>query len=72
MKKMNSSYRLQIIKEIVQKRQTQSTDDPMARHISELLDCHHDAPIRTTPTFLDNHYDDNIGGWVSDLWESNK
>ncbi|WP_308810709.1 hypothetical protein [Photobacterium iliopiscarium] len=49
-----------------------STDDPMARHISELLECHHGSPIKTSPTFSDNHYDDHIGGWVSDLWGQTK
>ncbi|KAE8178176.1 hypothetical protein [Photobacterium carnosum] len=72
MKKMSSSYRLQIIKEVAQKRQMQSTDDPMVRHISELLEYHHDRPIKTSPTFSDNHYDDHIGGWVSNLWDQNK
>ena len=73
MKKMNSSYRLQIIKEVATRHQMKSTGDPMAMHISQLLESHNNENlIKPITTFNDSHYDDNVGGWVSNLWGKEK
>lgn len=71
MKKINSSFRLQIIKEAALRQRIHSSGDPMTRHISDLLDCNQDMSVKSTPTFSDNHYDEHAGGWVSDLWHHN-
>ncbi|WP_346244461.1 hypothetical protein [Photobacterium aphoticum] len=44
----------------------------MACHISELLDAHHDKPAVPDKHFNGCHYDANIGGWVSNLWDPKK
>ena len=72
MKKMNSAYRLQIIREVATRRRLTSRGDPMACHISELLDAHHDKPAVPDKHFNGCHYDANIGGWVSNLWDQKK
>ncbi|WP_434137883.1 hypothetical protein [Photobacterium leiognathi] len=73
MKKMNSSYRLQIIKEVATRQRMKSTDDPMAMHISQLLENHKkDTPVKPKTTFDNSHYDNHAGGWVSNLWDEPK
>lgn len=72
MKKMNSTYRLQIIKEIATRRRLTSHGDPMACHISQLLDTNHEKNPVVDKHFTGCHYDDNVGGWVSNLWDQKK
>ncbi|HIF9160511.1 TPA: hypothetical protein ACX6PK_001319 [Photobacterium damselae] len=70
MKKMKSSYRLQIIKEVAQRHQLLESGDPMATHISHLLN--QAKPEKAPPMFNGNHYDKHAGGWVSNMWDLNK
>ncbi|MGF1685490.1 hypothetical protein L4C36_02190 [Photobacterium japonica] len=72
MKKMNSAYRLQIIKEVATRRRLTSRGDPMACHISELLDGHHEKSPIADKQFTGCHYDDSVGGWVSNVWDAKK
>ncbi|WP_299014255.1 hypothetical protein [uncultured Photobacterium sp.] len=70
MKKMNSAYRLQIIKEVATRRRLAERGDPMACHISQLLDeQNHKLPI-PDKQFNGCHYDENVGGWVSNFWDT--
>jgi len=70
MKKMSSAYRLKIIKEVATRRRLTAQDDPMANHISQLLDSHSGGDSHTEPlNFSGNHYDERIGGWVSNFWD---
>ena len=74
MKKMNSAYRLQLIKEVAMKKRMMASGDPMAHHISQLLDSN-ESPLnlRSHDTHYNGtHYDERIGGWVSDLWDNQK
>ncbi|HGO5292068.1 TPA: hypothetical protein ACK210_001735 [Photobacterium damselae subsp. damselae] len=70
MKKMKLSYRLQIIKEVAQRHQLLESGDPMATHISHLLN--QSKPEKAPPMFNGNHYDEHAGGWVSNMWDLNK
>nr|WP_086938958.1 hypothetical protein [Thaumasiovibrio occultus] len=68
MKKMSSSYRLQIIREVAQRRKTVQSVDEMTIHIQQLLDSQRNSSLPQSTVFEDAHYDQNAGGWVSDLW----
>ena len=75
MKKMNSAYRLQLIKEVAMKKRMADSGDPMAHHISQLLDSNTSSSL--TAHHRDSHYngvhyDEQVGGWVSDLWDNQK
>ncbi|MGF1726996.1 hypothetical protein [Photobacterium nomapromontoriensis] len=72
MKKMNSTYRLQVIKEIATRRRLTSQGDLMACHISQLLDGNHENKPVVEKHFTGCHYDDSVGGWVSNLWDQKK
>ncbi|KLV08886.1 hypothetical protein ABT56_01330 [Photobacterium aquae] len=72
MKKMNSAYRLQIIKEVAMRRRLTSDGDPMACHISQLLESRNHVEQRSEQRFTNCHYDPDIGGWVSNLWDVKK
>lgn len=70
MKKMNSAYRLKIIKEVATRRRLTAQDDPMANHISQLLDLYSAEGAHAEPLhFNGSHYDERIGGWVSNFWD---
>ncbi|CAH8194554.1 MULTISPECIES: hypothetical protein [Vibrio] len=69
MKRASSTYRLQLIKEVATRHQRQLSNDPMANYIQQLLDSkpeleHPDINRR----FNGNHFDERVGGWVSDHW----
>ncbi|PSW17617.1 hypothetical protein C9I98_19045 [Photobacterium sanctipauli] len=72
MKKMNSAYRLQIIKEVATRKQLIADGDPMACHISQLLNSKHEKTEVVEKHFNGCHYDDAVGGWVSNLWDAKK
>ncbi|MDW6092833.1 hypothetical protein [Vibrio rhizosphaerae] len=73
MKHSSSTYRLKMIKEVAQK-QHHHSDDPMANYIHHLL---HEKPLHERKAdshrhFTGNHFDERVGGWVSDRWHINK
>ena len=71
MKRASNSYRLQLIKEIATKNERLDCDDPMASYIHQLLDSGSDSEHQKEQTqrFHGNHFDEHIGGWISDEWE---
>ncbi len=71
MKRASASYRLQLIKEVVTRREREAAqNDPMASHIQQMLqekpDCERDAELNHR--FQGSHFDEHAGGWVSDEW----
>ncbi|KMV29831.1 hypothetical protein L4D00_16475 [Photobacterium swingsii] len=72
MKKMNSAYRLQVIKEVAIRKQLTSNNDPMANHISHLLEtrAHRENIVEQQQTYSNSHFDEHVGGWVSNLWDT--
>lgn len=72
MKKMNSAYRLQLIKEVAMKKRLSQGNDPMAAHISTILKEEKHAHDWEHSHYQGVHYDENVGGWVSDLWDVSK
>ncbi|AUI85833.1 hypothetical protein BS333_05270 [Vibrio azureus] len=70
MKRASNSYRLQLIKEIVTRKDQESCTDPMANYIHQLLDERPSslAEVEKNQRFAGNHFDENAGGWVSDEW----
>ncbi|KXI22367.1 hypothetical protein [Photobacterium sanguinicancri] len=72
MKRMNSAYRLQVIKEVAIRKQLTSNNDPMANHISHLLEtrAHREGIVEQHQTYSDNHFDEQVGGWVSNQWDA--
>jgi hypothetical protein len=71
MKRNSKAYRLQLIKEIAQRRERRACSDPMVRYIDHLLTeqpgLERDAVQQQH--FAGHHYDDRIDGWVSDRWK---
>ncbi|MGR5143432.1 hypothetical protein ACQKPX_17335 [Photobacterium sp. DNB23_23_1] len=72
MKKMNSAYRLKIIKEVATRRRLTIGGDPMACHISRMIESNNQEPTIVDKHYTDCHYDDSAGGWVSNLWDQEK
>ncbi|OAN13737.1 hypothetical protein A3K86_14340 [Photobacterium jeanii] len=74
MKKMNSAYRLQVIKEVAIRKQLAEKNDPMANHISHILEARAHRPhiVEQHQTYNGNHFDESVGGWVSNLWDTDK
>lgn len=72
MKRASSAYRLQLIKEVATRRDRQRSNDPMANYIQTLLDNkdESDSSVDRNHRFSGNHFDEHIGGWVSDHWGS--
>ena len=70
MKRNSKTYRLQLIKETVEKRERRLCNDPMVRHIQHLLEeepkTNKDMNLKRR--FVGHHYDEQAGGWVSDKW----
>ncbi|MDQ2165152.1 hypothetical protein FKA31_11110 [Vibrio anguillarum] len=66
MKRASSTYRLQLIKDVVTRHRR---TDPMANYIQQLLT---EKPNMEQPDvnkrFHGNHFDEHAGGWVSDFW----
>ncbi|MBY5943966.1 hypothetical protein [Photobacterium rosenbergii] len=72
MKKMNSAYRLQIIKEVATRRRLTTGGDPMACHISKMIESNKQETNVVEKHYTGCHYDDAAGGWVSNLWDQKK
>ena len=70
MKRASNSYRLQLIKEVATRQERLNCGDPMANYIQELLDSKSDSELHTEKQyrFSGNHFDEHVGGWVSDKW----
>ncbi|MDG3087885.1 hypothetical protein P7F88_18125 [Vibrio hannami] len=69
MKRNSKGYRLQLIKETVERQRRRQSEDPMTQHIDQLLterpEIKNDL---TSHHFSGHHFDQEIGGWVSDRW----
>ena len=72
MKKMNSAYRLQLIKEVALKNRLSQGCDPMASHISGILKEEKQSADWQNSHYQGAHYDESVGGWVSDFWDATK
>ncbi|WNJ95272.1 hypothetical protein RND59_14240 [Vibrio ruber] len=74
MKHSSSTYRLNMIKEVALKQQHSPSGDPMANYIHHLLheQPHNEKKADGNRHFTGNHFDEQVGGWVSDRWHSNK
>jgi hypothetical protein len=72
MKKMSKAYRMQIIKEVAERKRRDQFDDPMAVYINHLLDDHSsiDNVVEYKKEFSGSYFDENIGGWISKTWQS--
>ena len=70
MKRASNSYRLQIIKEVVTRREREACTDPMARYIHQMMDELHTSKldVEQNHRFAGSHFDEQAGGWVSDQW----
>ncbi|AXN30890.1 hypothetical protein HRJ45_04985 [Vibrio coralliilyticus] len=70
MKRASNSYRLQLIKEVATRQERLSCGDPMANYIQQLLDSKSESEPHAEKNyrFSGNHFDDHVGGWVSDKW----
>ncbi len=72
MKRVSNSYRLQLIKEVATRAQSNSADptDPMACYIRSMISEQREAePARELDSkFIGTHFDSHAGGWVSDRW----
>ncbi|MFB9134363.1 hypothetical protein M1D72_13555 [Vibrio sp. AK197] len=71
MKRATNSYRLQLIKEVAVKQQRLHSGDPMAAYIQDLLDHKPQGvsqEVELNRRFAGCHFDEHIGGWVSDRW----
>ncbi|CAM2926221.1 hypothetical protein [Vibrio neptunius] len=70
MKRASNSYRLQLIKEVATRQERLNCGDPMANYIQGLLDSKSDSELHTEKhyRFSGNHFDEHVGGWVSDKW----
>ncbi|WP_339389149.1 hypothetical protein [Vibrio caribbeanicus] len=71
MKRTRHSYRLQLIKEAAMRQNRLSSSDQMTNYIQGLLDSKSDCDyeFQNDPRFSGCHFDDNIGGWVSNNWK---
>ncbi|WP_428773384.1 hypothetical protein [Vibrio sp.] len=70
MKRASTTYRLQMIKEVATRQQRLHSNDPMAHYIQHLLDQQPevDSHREMQHNFAGNHFDEHVGGWVSDFW----
>ncbi|EOU2461429.1 hypothetical protein ACNTOD_000311 [Vibrio navarrensis] len=70
MKRISNSYRLQLIKEVVTRREQQACNDPMANYIHQLLteNPNNKSDAETNHRFSGCHFDEHAGGWISDRW----
>ena len=70
MKRTSHSYRLQIIKEVAVRQNRLRGSDQMANYIQGLLDSEsiQETDSKSDPRFSGCHFDDNIGGWISNSW----
>ncbi|WP_068713422.1 hypothetical protein [Vibrio tritonius] len=69
MKRASKTYRLQMIKEVATRNQTPHTD-PMADYIFNIM-ANPEARVQHAEPkvqFAGVHFDEKVGGWVSDRW----
>lgn len=67
MPRNSQSYRLQLIKEVANRKQPINSD-PMANYIQTLLNNHSTPKQEKKRNFSGLHFDEHAGGWVSDRW----
>ncbi|MGL6257733.1 hypothetical protein [Vibrio sp. WXL103] len=74
MRRASSAYRLQLIKEAALKTQGVRPNDPMANYIHHLMEERPDVDkaAENTSRYNGLHFDEQAGGWVSDMWDGNK
>jgi hypothetical protein len=74
MKRASNEYRLNLIREVALRKQSQHADDSMAKHIRDLLSHQPNTEnhVEHNKHFAGCHYDEGIGGWISDKWDSTK
>ncbi|QIL86395.1 hypothetical protein G7083_11365 [Vibrio sp. HDW18] len=71
MKRSSKNYRLNMIKQVaLRKQQVDNCSDPMARYIYEVMHQVKKPSAKQAHKFAGNHYDDHVGGWVSDSWSA--
>ncbi|MGR2989670.1 hypothetical protein ABMX80_00620 [Vibrio vulnificus] len=70
MKRASKSYRLQLIREVVIRRELQTSNDPMANYIYQLMTdkTHSTHDVEQNHKFIGCHFDEHAGGWVNDKW----
>ncbi len=70
MKRASKSYRLELIKEVVVRREREACTDPMAKYIHRLMDERPTSKLEVEHNhrFAGSHFDEQAGGWVSDTW----
>ncbi|MDN3681166.1 hypothetical protein QWZ04_12620 [Vibrio tapetis subsp. quintayensis] len=71
MKRASSTYRLQLIKEVAIRNQRLHSNDPMASYIQHLIDHkpEQEEHAERNQRFSGCHFDEGVGGWVSDSWD---
>ena len=71
-RQVGNSVAVPMIKEVATRRDRQRSNDPMANYIQTLLDNkdESDSSVERNHRFSGNHFDEHIGGWVSDHWGS--
>ncbi|NLS11396.1 hypothetical protein HGP28_00660 [Vibrio sp. SM6] len=68
MKRASNTYRLQLIKDVVTRREQDALNDPMANYIHQLLSEQPEHGSEINHRFNGCHFDEQVGGWVSDRW----
>lgn len=71
MKRTSSAYRLQLIKEVASRKQSEiAKPDAMADYIHHLLTERPEIDSKKDDqrNFSGLHFDEHAGGWVSDRW----
>lgn len=72
MKKMSKAYRMQVIKEVAERKQREQYQDPMAIYINQLLsnNPNHDHSVEYKQEFSGSYFDEHVGGWISKTWQA--
>ncbi|CAH0525839.1 hypothetical protein [Vibrio hippocampi] len=72
MKKMSKAYRMQVIKEVAERKQREQMQDPMALYINQLLSQSpsKDKVVEYKQEFSGTYFDEHAGGWVSKTWQA--
>lgn len=71
MKRNSKTYRLQLIKEAVERNERCMSSDPMVRHIQDIISStSHETEVDMVSNhrFSGYHYDQQVEGWVADSW----
>ncbi len=72
MKRANSSYRLQLIKEVALRHSQVKYTDPMAMRIERMINEQPELNTmdETKRDFNGCYYDEHAGGWLNKTWHS--